>query len=142
MSDAVLDRWTQAGAQSGWQECFGFFGEWQCDPEDLPTFYFSNQSQGWKPGALAGLPDPEMPFALQVSNDTTDDDLPPLLNLKSLVSLTMGLSKVTDRGMKLLTGLPQLQKAASLRHRCRRRIDAAHRHAHQFGDPATQSTPR
>jgi hypothetical protein len=123
---AAAKAWSDAGAQAGWlMEPFvpwsfgglsdGAFKKGNSVPSGkLPAFEFGHGSQfppPWERGVLQKLPDPGVPFALDLSMTTVDDEgLKELAHFKSMQVLLLGLAKgVSDRGMKELAALTNLQ---------------------------------
>src|SRR5262245_11442370 len=107
MSNSVVQRWKDAGAEFGWADQWGYFSNSQFENDDLPAFLF--ESGNWSSEKLRELPDADVPFGLQLPNETADSDLQPLAALKSLKSLTLGLTRITDHGVKELVTLSTLR---------------------------------
>lgn len=65
----------------------------------VPAFKFNQ----WQEGLIAKLPDPGLPFGLDLSTtQVTDPGLKDLAGLKSLQTLDLGYTAVTDAGVKAL----------------------------------------
>src|SRR5262245_55887516 len=107
MSDSVVRRWKDAGAVIGWIDHWGFFSETKSEDDDLPAFLF--ESDNGRADKLDGLLDPGIPFGLQLGDETDDTDLKHIVPLKSLKLLTLGMTRVTDHGVKELVTLSNLQ---------------------------------
>ena len=74
--------------------------------KDVPIFQFKL----FPTGKLNGLPPPEVPFSLTLSNSqVTDAGLKELAGLKQLQTLGLSDTQVTDAGLKELASLKQLQ---------------------------------
>ncbi len=133
---AVVTAWGQAGALVGWL-ALSEHGQWQYlqdkpgDVDSLPVFLW----QEYKPGVIAKLPPPSVPFALGLGGTkinnvglkelarlqnlrsldishtrVTDKGLGQLAAIKTLRNLDLGASAVSDDGLKELTRVKSLQK--------------------------------
>jgi hypothetical protein len=109
----VVGAWKNAGALVGWMSAGEYGAPAFRDAivagggkaGDLPAFQFRFVWRG-----VAGLPQPEQPFALYLhSTDISDKGLKELAALKNLQGLDLGVTKVTDAGMKELTALKRLR---------------------------------
>jgi RNA polymerase sigma factor (sigma-70 family) len=121
--------WRKAGAQVGRMRkpgldyVFGydrgdFIPDEKAHAGEIPAFQyglrrqkFSADDPPWRTGVLPKLPDPGVPFALDLSaTQVSDADLKELAGFKSLHTLWLGVDKnVSDAGMKELAGLTNLQ---------------------------------
>src|ERR1700692_1986218 len=112
LPEAALTAWKDAGAKVGWMQ-----------PNEYGVQYFYPKSSGkagelpgllvskLKPGLLAALPDPAVPFGLRLSfSGITDASLKELAGLKSLRALFLNSTGVTGPGLKELAGLPDLRQ--------------------------------
>ena len=111
-SPEVIAAWGKAGAVFGWiSEDQEGNVDWQpgwAKPgdEDLPAFRVSV----FTTGKLEALPQPEVPFGLELRNpDVTAAELGELTGLKQLKSLSLESTQVTDADLRGLAGLTQLQ---------------------------------
>lgn len=103
----IVERWIDAGAVSGWIDCYHLFSTTPLDECDLPAFLFKNRD--WDPARLSELPDPGIPFGLQLHSKTADQDLKLLAALTSLDTLIAGDTRITGHGLKDLSVLPRLR---------------------------------
>src|SRR5262245_16993899 len=84
-SDEVIVAWQKAGCTYGYKyrgSQSWWFGAGHAPPGALPAFSSRDT------GALAKLPDPEMPFPLNLESSVRDADLEGIKGLTSLASLT------------------------------------------------------
>src|SRR3954454_15679035 len=112
LPEAVVTAWKDAGAKVGWMQ-----------PNEYGVQYFHPKSSGkagelpgllvsrLKPGLLAALPDPGVPFGLRLSfSGVTDAGLKELAGFKSLRALFLSSTGVTGPGLKELAALPDLRQ--------------------------------
>ena len=109
LPENIVSAWKQAGAQIGWMRLdpFGdlrFVQDKEGKPGDVPAFRFVP----WQEGRLPKLPAPAPAFGLDLSyTEVTDVGLKELAGLKSLQSLYLGGTQVTDAGVaELRKALP------------------------------------
>jgi Leucine-rich repeat (LRR) protein len=105
----TVKAWRGVGANVGWMKMeLG---------DNRPTFQVEGQGSGitvfqfteWKEGVLAKMPDPGMPFGLDLNlTKMTDQGLKELVGLKSLQALYLAGTQVTDEGLKDLAGRKSL----------------------------------
>src|SRR5262249_19534637 len=84
---------------------------------ELPVFQYGTPScvplaeqPPWKAGVLVKLPDPGVPFALEMwGQPLKDAGLKELAHLKSMRMVNLAITLVSDAGMKELAGLKNLQ---------------------------------
>jgi hypothetical protein len=108
----VIRAWIDAGTATGWtRERFGIhlFHATRKRPADaLPVF----RLQSWKQGAIAKLPDPAVPFGLDLSRPSTpvtDATVKELSHLKHLHWLHLESTHLTDAGARSLGELKELR---------------------------------
>lgn len=102
LPDNITKAWKDAGATVGWMkmEESGLltFVE-KPEPGTVPAFQFAK----WKDGVVPKLPIPEAPFGLYLSKtEITDTGLKELAKLKTLTSLCLCETKVTDEAVEAL----------------------------------------
>jgi hypothetical protein len=102
LPDNIVKAWKEAGATVGWMtmEASGelTFVE-KPEPGAIPAFRFTK----WKDGVVAKLPAPEATFGLDLSKtELSDTGLKELANLKTLTSLALCETKVTDDAVEAL----------------------------------------
>ena len=113
LSEETVQAWKKAGAHVGWVSVNpdgGYFPEFYSEKRgragEVPAFGFSV----WTAGVLPKLPVPGAAFGLSLGRaKVTDAGLKELTGLKSLQSLNLVGAKVTDAGLKELAGLKSLQ---------------------------------
>ena len=110
--EKILKAWKAAGAEPGWMRKkeaghTGFMIDIErVTADDLPAF----EMHKVKPGAIAKLPDPGIPFGLRFNfADITDDGIKELVGLKSLTVLNLSSTKVTGAAFKPMAELPNLE---------------------------------
>ena len=110
--EKILKAWKAAGAEPGWMRKkeaghTGFLIDIErVAADELPAF----EMHKVKPGALAALPDPGIPFGLRFNfSDITDDGIKELVGLKSLTVLNLSSTKVTGAAFKSVAELPNLE---------------------------------
>jgi hypothetical protein len=113
----IVKVWGAAGAKVGWIKDFPPKPTWgydywepyreQGEPGAVPAFRYHRE----KEGDLAKLPDPGVPFGLDMHCCSMNDaELKELAGLKNLQSLNLGGALLlSDAGLKELTGLKNLQ---------------------------------
>ncbi|MDW7995522.1 MAG: leucine-rich repeat domain-containing protein, partial [Gemmatales bacterium] len=96
----IVRAWQDAGAEVGWigrnsRLVFTYFNTFK-DPDmvdAVPAFSIGE----WRAGLLAQLPDPGIPFGLDLSRiRITDAGLKELAALKNLTTLDLGGTQITD----------------------------------------------
>jgi hypothetical protein len=102
LPDNIVKAWKDAGATVGWMkvEESGLltFVE-KPEAGAVPAFRFPK----WKDGIVAKLPVPEAPFGLDLAKtEITDTGLKELASLKTLTSLALCETKVTDDAVEAL----------------------------------------
>src|SRR5262245_27076325 len=106
----VVKALTAAGAEVGWMRPNHWpYPEFSSDKIAPPGAVAAFRVAGWGENTLARLPDPGVPFGLDLLGNPTDLFLKQLAGLKSLQSLHLLGSNVTDVGLKELAGLKGLQ---------------------------------
>ncbi len=110
--EKIFKAWKEAGAQPGWMRVkenghTGFLQDKEyVTADDLPAFNLHR----FKPGVLATLPDPGIPFGLRCNfSNITDDGVKELVGLKSLTVLSLSSTKVTGAAFKSVAELPNLE---------------------------------
>lgn len=110
--EKIFKAWKDAGAEPGWMRKkeaghTGFLEDKEyVTADDLPAFNLHR----FKPGVLATLPDPGIPFGLRCNfSDITDDGIEELVGLKSLTVLSLSSTKVTGAAFKSVAELPNLE---------------------------------
>ena len=111
-SEKVFKAWKDAGAQPGWMRVkegghTGFLQDKEyVTANDLPAFNLHR----FKPGVLATLPDPGIPFGLRCNfSNITDDGIKELVGFKNLTVLNLSCTKVTGAAFKSVAELPNLE---------------------------------
>jgi internalin A len=128
LPEDIEKAWAAAGAEIGWMRVqvpkripppapprrnpsvskvmFGFVPRDQGQKGDIPAF----RLRAWRAGLLPKLPEPQVPFGLDLTQlPLTDRWLVDLRGLKNLQALDLGGSQITDAGLKELAGLKNLQ---------------------------------
>jgi len=111
LSPELVAAWQRAGATLGhlnthWDGMDYFFPGFAGEEGEVPVFQFRE----WKRGVLAGLPQPQGPFGLDLRNTQIGDaDLKELAALKELRYLCLAGCPVTGASLKDLAGLKWLQ---------------------------------
>ncbi len=101
MPSDVVKAWENAGAKAG-RLAINERGR----AAEIPTFKFAK----WKAGAVAELPRPPIPFALDLSEtQVTDVGLKELAGLENLKTLYLARTPVTDAGLTQLVRLKNFQ---------------------------------
>jgi internalin A len=115
--------WRDAGVQVGWMrisndlDADDYFRDDKAPTGELPAFRYGTPScvpltkqPPWKAGVLVKLPDPGVPFALEMwATPLNDVGLKELAHLKSMRMLKLAITLVSDAGMKELAGLKSLR---------------------------------
>ena len=107
-SREIVTRWRAAGADVGWMrlEKYGyldFLSQEKSIAGTVPAFRFVSGNKE----VLATLPDPRVPFGLELGR-MTDGDLSGLAGLKNLKMLSLVGVNVTGAGLNVLAGLKSL----------------------------------
>lgn len=102
LPDNIIKAWKDAGATFGWLKVDGdgilVFLE-KAEAGATPGFQFAE----WKDGVVAKLPIPEASFGLYLSKtEVMDAGLKEIANLKTLTSLCLCETKVTDAAVQVL----------------------------------------
>lgn len=126
LPEEVVQRWRAAGAEVGWLhigqdefiELYGFIsfvGESVAKAGDLPGFRY----RMWPgEGVIEKLPDPGVPFGLDLSDTTiTDAGLKEVATLSNLHMLNLSDTEITDAALPHLAPLQNLQSLNLKRHR-------------------------
>ncbi|VAX00091.1 hypothetical protein MNBD_GAMMA21-2496 [hydrothermal vent metagenome] len=108
---AVMKAWGQAGALIGWL-AVSEHGQWRYlegkpdGVDSLPVFLW----QEYKPGVIARLPAPSVPFAIGLGGTKMDNSgLKELASLQYLRSLDLSHTRVTDSGLGQLAAIKALR---------------------------------
>src|SRR5262245_8896046 len=112
-TDAVVKAWQNAGFAFGWHGTDkGGSMTWQDRPDGLKGALPAFRPKGrGKLESLPDLPDPKVPFALNLEfTKVTDAGLKPIAGLKSLTILHRAYAPVSDAGLKHLSGLKSLTR--------------------------------
>jgi len=122
----IVQQWRAAGAEVGWLhigqdefiELYGFIsfgGESVAKAGDLPGFRY----RMWPgEGVIEKLPDPGVPFGLDLSDTTiTDAGLKEVATLSNLHMLNLSDTEITDAALPHLAPLQNLQSLNLKRHR-------------------------
>lgn len=102
LPETVVKAWTDAGATAGWVtvDAAGVptFVE-KAEAGAIPAFRFAK----WKDGVVAKLPAPAAAFGLDLARtEITDAGLKELARFKTLTTLTLCETKVTDAAVEAL----------------------------------------
>jgi internalin A len=107
----IVQQWRAAGAELGWLHIgesgfTEFVGESEAEAGDLPGFRF----RLWpRDGVIGKLPDPGVPFGLDLSfTRMTDAGLKEVAKLSNLHVLDLSFTNITDAGLKELAPLQNL----------------------------------
>jgi hypothetical protein len=117
LPEDIEKAWAAAGAEIGWMRIIDVR---MYDERMLLTFVPRNQGQkgdipafrlrAWQAGLLPKLPEPEVPYGLDLTMlPLTDRWLVDLRTLKNLQALDLTGRQVTDAGLKELAALKNLQ---------------------------------
>lgn len=102
LPESTVKAWKAAGATVGWikvDEAGGPVFQEKAEAGAVPAFRFEK----WKDGVVAKLPAPETPFGLDLGKtEVTDVGLKELAKLRSLTTLTLCETKVTDDAVEML----------------------------------------
>jgi internalin A len=117
LPEKVVETWRNAGFQVGWLrvEASGLMMFVPADAGKAGHLAAFGYDRDRKELALAKLPDPGQPFALDLGGsaqarvEVTDAALKELAGLRSLQALDLHDTRVTDAGLKELAGLKNLQ---------------------------------
>jgi hypothetical protein len=112
---AIEKAWAAAGAEIGWMRIdvrmydpmrITFVPRDEGQEGDIPAF----RLRAWQAGLLPKLPEPEVPYGLDLTKlPLTDRWLVDLRGLKNLQALNLAGSQITDAGLKELAGLKNLR---------------------------------
>jgi internalin A len=120
LPEAIEKAWAAAGAEIGWMRIdvrmyddhmrllmrLMFVPRDKGQKGDIPAF----RLRAWQAGLLPKLPEPQVPFGLDLTKlPLTDRWLVDLRELKNLQALNLAGKEVTDAGLKELAGLQNLQ---------------------------------
>jgi internalin A len=115
LPEDIEKAWAAAGAEIGWMRIdvrmYGpmiltFVPRDKGQKGDIPAF----RLRAWQAGLLPKLPEPQVPFGLDLTRlPLTDRWLVDLRGLKNLQALNLARRQVTDAGLKELAGLENLQ---------------------------------
>jgi internalin A len=122
LPEAIEKAWAAAGAEIGWMRLemqiddppylfhagsrIKFVPRDKGQKGDIPAF----QLRAWQAGLLPKLPEPQVPFGLDLTElPLTDRWLVDLRELKNLQALKLAHRQVTGAGLKELAGLKNLQ---------------------------------
>jgi internalin A len=115
LPEDIEKAWAAAGAEIGWMRIdvrmYGpmiltFVPRDKGQKGDIPAF----RLRAWQAGLLPKLPEPEVPFGLDLTKlPLTDRWLVDLRGLKNLQALDLASTQVTDAGLKELAALKNLQ---------------------------------
>jgi internalin A len=121
LPEDIEKAWAAAGAEIGWMRLkmqidepllrhagstLTFVPRDEGQKGDIPAF----RLRAWQAGLLPKLPEPEVPYGLDLTKlPLTDRWLVDLRELKNLQALDLGGSQITDAGLKELAGLKNLQ---------------------------------
>jgi internalin A len=119
LPEAIEKAWAAAGAEIGWMRIdvrmyehlssrmiLTFVPRDKGQKGDIPAF----RLRAWQAGLLPKLPEPEVPYGLDLTKlPLTDRWLVDLRGLKNLQALNLAGRQVTDAGLKELAGLKNLQ---------------------------------
>jgi hypothetical protein len=112
LPEDIEKAWAAAGAEIGWMRIgerytlLTFVPRDQGQKGDIPAF----RLRGWQAGLLPKLPEPQVPFGLDLTKlPLTDRWLVDLRGLKNLQALDLAGRQITDAGLKELAGLKSLQ---------------------------------
>jgi internalin A len=115
LPEAIEKAWAAAGAEIGWMRIdvrmydpmrLTFVPRDEGQKGDIPAF----RLRAWQAGLLPKLPEPEVPYGLDLTKlPLTDRWLVDLRTLKNLQALDLTGRQVTDAGLKELAALKNLQ---------------------------------
>jgi internalin A len=129
LPETIEKAWAAAGAEIGWmrvqmpvktvpgvpippdvyvlrRSMLGFVPRDEGQKGDIPAF----RLRAWQAGLLPKLPEPQVPFGLDLTElPLTDRWLVDLRELKNLQVLNLARRQITDAGLKELAGLKNLQ---------------------------------
>jgi internalin A len=121
LPEAIEKAWAAVGAEIGWMRIrmqideqlsrapgytLMFVPRDKGQKGDIPAF----RLRAWQAGLLPKLPEPQVPFGLDLTRlPLTDRWLVDLRGLKNLQALNLAERQVTDAGLKELAGLKNLQ---------------------------------
>jgi hypothetical protein len=115
LPEAIEKAWAAAGAEIGWMRMKQRDGPLFRHAGSLLTFVPRDEGQkgdipafrlrAWQAGLLPKLPEPEVPYGLDLTKlPLTDRWLVDLRGLKNLQALNLAERQVTDAGLKELAG--------------------------------------
>lgn len=102
LPEKIVKAWKEAGAVAGWMKVQDSgvlaFSE-KPEPGAIPAFRFTK----WKDGVVPKLPTPDAPFGIDLAKtDVEDTGLKELAKFKTLTSLTLCETKVTDAAVEAM----------------------------------------
>ena len=116
LPEDIEKAWAAAGFEIGWMRIkinerytlalLEFVPRGEGQKGDIPAF----RLRAWQTGLLPNLPEPQVPFGLDLSLRLTDSGLVDLRGLKNLQGLNLSWNtRITDAGLKELAELKNLQ---------------------------------
>jgi len=115
LPEDIEKAWAAAGFEIGWMRIkinerytpaqLEFVPRGEGQKGDIPAF----RLRAWQTGLLPNLPEPQVPFGLDLSLRLTDSGLVDLRGLNNLQWLDLRETQITDAGLKELAALKNLQ---------------------------------